>query len=501
MIRILLVEDNVADARILEENLREAALPFRLTKVESLAAAMPLAGDHDVVLLDLSLPDALGLETVSRMISATRVPIVVLTGNRDDRVALEAVAAGAQDYLLKDDVTPALAARTIRYAIERQRMHALEVERIKSAEALSRARFVAEVAAASSSSLDVGETMRAVVRLLVPTLADACAIDLVRPDGGLERVASHAVAAAHEALVANPAPCERAEAPGERARTTTPVFARGRQVAVITYGCAAGRAFGVEERLLADDVGRHVALAIDNARLFADAQRALRGRDELLAIVSHDLRNPLGVIDLALGLIARDASHLQAALPRAQRAAQRMTTLISDLLEVTRIDAGTLTVTPLPTDLLLLLTEVVEQHRVLCSDKSLQLVTRMPADLGTLKLDSERIVQALGNLLGNAIKFTPPGGTITLAAERNHASVTIQVRDTGVGMPDDQIAHIFDRFWQGQHRRKDSVGLGLAIVKGIVDAHGGRIHVESAVGAGTSFSIVLPLDVALTAVA
>ncbi len=172
----------------------------------------------------------------------------------------------------------------------------------------------------------------------------------------------------------------------------------------------------------------------------------MRGRDEMLAIVSHDLRNPLGVVDLSLDLIARDPSHLQTALLRARRAVDRMTTLIQDLLELSRIDAGKLEVKPVSTELLPLLADVVEQHRMLGEQKQLKVVGEFAPDLGHIVVDPARLVQALGNLLGNAIKFTPPGGKVLLAAQRERDGVTLRVRDTGPGMPRDMLAHVFERF-------------------------------------------------------
>jgi signal transduction histidine kinase/DNA-binding NarL/FixJ family response regulator len=538
--RVLLVEDNRADARLLAELLSEVSeRPFELTCVETLAAALAVGARHDVALLDLSLPDAAGIETVTRMIGALpALPIIVLTGNVDDRIALDAVAAGAQDYLRKDEITPTLVARTIRYAIERrkaeessQQLVALQVVQRKSQEAFERARFVGDVVGAATSSLDVGACMKAVANLLVPTLGDFCAIDLRHDGGWVERIAygtsdpsttailrelcaqtpggQPAVDLLLEAMEsgtsvmvpeldpATVAGDERFHALAIALRAhsilITPLIARDRVVGAITYmmGCS-GRTYGADLGLVADDVASRVALGLDNGRLFADAQRAIRGRDELLAIVSHDLRNPLGVVELALGMIQRDAASLTAALPRAQRGVARMQRLIEDLLEVARIEAGTLSIQLRPTDLSALLVDLYEQHRGLAANKGIRLVREFAPRLGVVEIDADRISQAISNLLGNAIKFTPAEGAIYMSANVVDTSITISISDTGPGIAKQHVAHIFDRFWQPPDRRRDGVGLGLFIVKGIVDANGGTIDVESEEGRGATFRIALP---------
>lgn len=536
MTRVLLVEDNRGDARLLGEHLREAfGSGFEITHAETLADAIQKLGNHDVVLLDLSLPDAIGLETVTRMIAAARtIPIIVLTGNRDDRTAVDAVGAGAQDYVLKDECSGPLLTKTIRYAIERKKAELLEIERAKTSESLSRARFIADVTGAASASLDLTDSLRAVARMLVPTLGDLCTIDLPR-DGGkrLERIAWEGsdprylavlqeladrdpLGPAHPQSVVLQAVAERrtvivtADELAERARDArhrellvrldlravmvTPLFARDRVVAAISYGAGASRRpYGADEQVLAEEVASRVALAIDNVRLFADAQRAIRARDELIAIVSHDLRNPLGVLDLALELLARDPARLPDAISRMQRATDRMQSLIAELLDISRIDAGTLTVAPAPVELASVLADAIEQHRVLATEKGLRLVGDFQTPLGTVHVDRDRLQQVLANLIGNALKVTPRDGTITVDANLGGERATIAVRDTGPGIAPEHVEHIFDRFWQAPDRRRDGLGLGLAIVKGIVDAHHGTIAVDSQLGRGTSFKITLPV--------
>ena len=526
---ILLVEDNQGDARLFAELLSELpGSPNPLTACSTLADAIANVGGHDVVFLDLSLPDAHGLQTLTRMVQAARnVPIVVLTGNEDERLAVDAMKAGAQDYLVKGEITPSLIARTARYAIERKAAEENTRKLVQSDEAAERARFVTSVTSAISSSLDLAETLPQVAKLLVPTLGDFVGIDLVR-DGRIQRVAYAAAQPEHEAvfreiiahtpehnprsavhqvierrepviinqldwsgIIGDPRITELARGLGLCGLMVLPLVARGRVVGAV--GVMTGpskRIYGDDLRLLGEDVAERLALGIDNATLYSEMQRAVRGRDELLAVVSHDLRNPLNIVALALQMMEGDPAAAGNALPRAKRAADRMLRLIEDLLDVARIDAGTLSVEPTRVEVGALLDELFEQNRVLAADRRIVLVRDYDRHVGFTLADRHRLGQVVTNLVGNALKFTPVAGTIRLGAETRGDRIAIWVSDTGPGIPPEHLGHIFDRFWQ-PHQRRDGVGLGLAIVKGIVDAHGGTIEVESTPGVGTTFRILL----------
>ncbi|MEO8553821.1 MAG: response regulator, partial [Kofleriaceae bacterium] len=395
MTRILLVEDNVGDARLIAELLREVPdHQYTITHATTLGQALACVEAQDVALVDLTLPDATGIATVQRLAGASRtLPLVVLTGNGDERVAIEALSAGAQDYLRKDEIVPALLAKSLRYAIERKKLVALEVGQRNLEQAISRAQFIAEVTTASTSSLEIATSARAVAPLLVPRLGEGCAIDLVR-DGQLLRIAT--------AGNLEGAP-----------QWTSPLLARGRTIGALAVWRGPS---SDEDRWLAEEVCGPVALAFDNATLYADAHRAVRGRDEMLAIVSHDLRNPLGVVQLSLQMIESDPARLEATLPRATRAVERMRLLIEDLLQISQIEAGTLVIEPKAIDLSTLLDDVYEQHRMLAQGKGIEVHRELAPRLGSALVDPNRMTQALGNLLGNAIKFTPSAGKIILSA-------------------------------------------------------------------------------------
>ncbi|HUS29098.1 MAG TPA: ATP-binding protein [Kofleriaceae bacterium] len=496
--KILLVEDNLADARLFAELLAEVpGRPFQLTSVASFSSALAEVGGHDIVFLDLSLPDAHGIDTVTRMVEAAReLPIVVLTGTDDDRVATEAMKLGAQDYLLKAEITPSQIARSARYAIERKHAEHHAKRAHQADEAARRARFLSSISGTITSSLELATTLPDVARLLLPMLGDACAIDLLREDARVDRVARAGEAERLEriAMLGSRVIEERAplavNEPGGESVLCLPLMGRGRVVGALTFVMAAPRMFDEELRRLADEAAERIAMGIDNASLYEAAQRAIRGRDELLAVVSHDLRNPLNVVALALQSVAHDPMTVASALPRALRGVDRMQRLIEDLLDVARIDTGTLGLELRPVNVTALVDEVVEQHRQLAAEKKISLKGETMSEHIGARADRHRLLQVLANLLSNAFKFTPPGGTIKLGVEVRGERVGISVSDTGPGIPAEHLGHIFDRFWQPE-RRRDGVGLGLAIVKGIVDAHGGTIEVDSKPGIGTTFRVFL----------
>jgi signal transduction histidine kinase/CheY-like chemotaxis protein len=522
--RVLVVEDNRADARLWTEMLLEVPDgAFSFETVATLGEALALTSARDVILLDLSLPDSQGLETLERMLAAARAtPIVVLTGNDDERQATEALEAGAQDYLLKQEITPPLLVRSIRYAIERKRVELSELQRARSDLAASRAQFVATAISEVTRGLELKTALGGLARVLVPRLGDGVIIDLTRDEatlvaiaqagsmGSLPNIERASSGAVHDPVLLSisgrnsvwleldvDTADERhrvlMESAGARAIFVTPLIARGDVIGAVSYVYAADRqAPRADERQLAEEVASHVALAVDNMRLFERAQRAVRGRDELLAIVSHDLRNPINVISLALHSLEQPGQGQGTqSVPRIKRAIQRMEHLINDLLDVARVDAGSLQVSPRALALEPVLDEVFEQWRPLILQKSIAFAKDYGDTLGTVLIDRDRVAQLLANLLGNASKFTPSGGTLRLGADLLGPWVKVSISDTGPGIAPENLPHVFDRFWQ-KERRTDGLGLGLAIAKGIVEAHGGSIHVDSALGSGTTFWFTLP---------
>jgi signal transduction histidine kinase len=230
----------------------------------------------------------------------------------------------------------------------------------------------------------------------------------------------------------------------------------------------------------------------------AAAETASQAREELLAIVSHDLRNPLGSILTSNAMIAR----LDVAPPHGdklkkysaiiQRSADRMNRWISDLLELALLESGTLSIIRAPVEARALVKDAFDTFTPLAAEKEIRLDCDVLTDPGVLHADRDRILQVLSNLLGNALKYTPPGGEVKIIADEVDGVPTFSVRDTGPGIAPAQVPKIFDRYWQARRQRGAGVGLGLSIAKGLVEAHGGTLRVETAPGAGASFLFTIP---------
>ena len=406
--------------------------------------------------------------------------------------------------------------------------------------AKTRAEFLAEASRLLGTSFDPAVMLASLASLAVPAIADLCHVDLRMADGGYSRVSVAHVDPAMESLMrgfqmrpevfAEDHPTRRALEHGEPAMVTdiTPeriqaaVLDPGRRemmlrlqlrtavvvplriadaiAGVVVLGTSdSGRDLGPAELTLVEELARRASMAIENARLFRESQDSIAARDEVLAIVAHDLRNPLNTIMMASELVHDGIAPGERPAERRQlgmilRNAQNMNRLIGDLLEVKRVQTGRLVVEPRPAELRPMVYEAMEMLHPMAAAASLILAANLADGLPAVSADSVRIQQVLSNLVGNAIKFTPAGGRIEVRAEPyGEGAVRIAVADTGPGIAPDQLPQVFGRFWQGGHRDGLGVGLGLAICKGIIEAHGGEIWVESTLGEGTTFAFWLPL--------
>jgi PAS domain S-box-containing protein len=423
---------------------------------------------------------------------------------------------------------------------ERELIHEQEARAVAE-HAEKRAEFLSEASRVLSMSFDYHTTIAQLARLAVPELADYCAVDVVEGEKGFVRVGfAHSDPAREEEFrakltvfhpedVSLEHPVMKALIRGEstlitdvtetglhaavfneeqfqvlrslnpKSLVTVPMMASGKIGGALTLvSSTEGRRYTIEDVTLAEELGRRAAMAVENARLFDEAELATKARDDMLAIVAHDLRNPLNTIFMSselllevVGETEHPMEHKQLAI--VQRAATRMNRLIQDLLDVKRIEGGNLALETRDTDPSSVVSEAIEILRPVAAASSLRLESDVAPDFPLIAVDPPRIQQVLSNLVGNAIKFTPAGGQIVLRANPADGEARFAVVDNGPGIAPDALPHIFGRFWQGKRTDRRGIGLGLTIAKGIVEAHGGRIWVESQLGAGSSFYFTVPL--------
>ncbi len=400
-------------------------------------------------------------------------------------------------------------------------------------------RFLARASAVLDASLDYEESFANLARLTTGSLAEYCLIDLVEENGEIRRAAVAHRNPNQERLLSrderHPAPADPKSDPVVRViRTGQPLFvpslakgvpeqisdsieyrnwlqaldtrslmivplvAHERVLGAITLGSAEpGREYEPIDLVFADDLARRAAVALENSLLYRRAQEAVRVRNEAMGVVSHDLRNPLNAI-LMSAIMLLDASEERRArnvkgLEVIREAAEQMSTMLTDLLDTSSIEAGHFSVSPMHYEIAPLLARVRDLLEPIARSKSIRLDSDLGEGLSTAWIDSDQVLRVFSNLVGNAIKFTPDGGEIHLRAERAGDYVRFSVRDTGPGIPREQMEHVFNRYWQARASDRRGTGLGLAIAKGIVEAHGGRIWAESVPGRGATFFFTVPI--------
>lgn len=328
-------------------------------------------------------------------------------------------------------------------------------------------------------------------------------VDTTRPYLTSEAHAGHAILATemtaeHLAAVAQNEEQHRLlQAIAPCSMICVPLRARGRHIgALIVVSSRSTRRYRERDLEVVEKLAHLVALAVDNAQLYRAAKRAIAARDEVLGVVAHDLRNPLNTILLQLQLMTRRGEpaerRRQTPIDVIRRAAQRMNRLIERMLDVASLEGGGFAVKRNPVNVRDVVAEVVEAQREIAAKAGLALRTETARALPDVLGDRDRLLQALDNLVGNAVKFTPAGGEIVVGAAARVGEVVFWVSDTGRGIPREHQAHVFDRFWRVEKAGPSGAGLGLAIAKGIVAGHGGRIWVKSRAGQGTTFYFTVP---------
>ncbi len=412
----------------------------------------------------------------------------------------------------------------------------------ESVRARRREEFLSEVTAALAASLDYERTLKTLADFAVPEIADWCAIDLLNDNDEIVRLAvSHvnpeklklaetvqeqhadpdspfgprSVMRARKAtlipMITDEMIVELAKGDAERLRIVrslglvsyiiAPIVAHDRPLGTLTFATAeSGKRYNAADLRFVEEIAARAALAIDNAQAYQEMESANRLKDEFLATLSHELRTPLNAVMgyvrlLKAGAITPEKAHQ--ALDVIDRNAASLAQIVEDVLDVSRIISGKTRLEVQPIDLNTLLHDALASVTPAIEAKGLRLQLLCDSQVGPVSGDADRLRQVIWNLLSNATKFTPRGGRIQLRLERINSHVEIVVSDTGVGIPESFLPHIFERFRQaegGTTRRHGGLGLGLAIARHLTEMHGGTIEAASdGEGKGSTFRVKLPL--------
>jgi signal transduction histidine kinase/DNA-binding response OmpR family regulator len=547
----ILVVDDVPDKLLTMEAILEV-LGQNVVCVDSGREALRrlLEDDFAVILLDVNMPDMDGFETAALIRQRKRsesTPIIFVTAFADETHAFQGYSLGAVDYILTPVVPAILRAKVSvfvelyqktlqvrRQAEERAALAIAQAARASAEEAARRAAFLSEATAALSNSLVLEDTLHSLLRAAVPRLADLAGVTVVEsseqpwrselawmePAGGTPRIRSISAAEgprdtlriALEQVLASGIPEQLnglaivnpyTDSSGALLRSALirPLVARGRILGALTLVIAESeRTFRPEDLALAEELAGRAAVALDNARLYREIQAGDRRKDEFLAMLGHELRNPLAAIANALEYV-QIAGHDAVAFGRAReilaRQVQMMARLVDDLLDVSRITRGKIELRKEVVELQAAVTRAVATAEPLITARQHELSVSIPDGPIRLLADPTRLEQILANLLNNAAKYTDPGGRIRLDVEYDDHDVCIRVRDTGVGIPAHLLPRVFDLFMQGDRsldRAQGGLGIGLTLVRSLVELHGGKVEVHSAgPGCGSEFVVRCPL--------
>ena len=478
------------------------------------------------------LRDAIG-PTASR--SLARVPLIV-DGRPIGVLGVSHGQAGA--FGENEQAFLAALAEQCAQALERARLYDVESRARRQAEAAGhRSSFLARASAILSSSLDYQATLTNLARLAVPRIADWCLVELadgeagselvvadgdpseverlrehrrrVPPDPaaqlGMARVIASGRSELHrdisEPLLSSFAPDGEYKAFLRRLRFRSaiivPMTARGRTLGAIALIAAASeRRFEQADLEMAEELGLRAAMAIDNARLYEEAREADRRKDEFLAMLGHELRNPLAPILTGIKLMQLRGVGGERERQIIERQVNYLVRLVDDLLDVSRITRGRVELRREPVELAAVVAKAIEMASPLFEQRSHLLSVEVPRTGLVVEVDQVRLAQVLANLLTNAAKYTDPGGAVVVRGRRDRGQVVVSVIDNGIGIRSDVLPGIFDMFVQGDRaldRSQGGLGIGLTLARNLVEAHGGSIEAHSAGrGHGSEFIVRLP---------
>ena len=476
-------------------------------------------------------------------------PLIARDGRNIGLIQLSDKHAG--EFTEEDEAVLVQLAHMASVAIENARLYEAERDAHAEAEAAQRRlAFLAEASEILSSSLEYETRLSSLAQLAVPYLADWCIIDMLQEDGAIHRLAIAHIDPSKEKLAHQLQlryPSIKPEAPhtimkvlqsgrpwldsevseirlaaeardaehleilrslGFKSEMVVPLVARERALGTITFVMGeSGRIYSPADLALAEELARRAAMAVENARLYQEARTSVQAREELLSIVSHDLKNPLASIKGYAQLLRRrierlgipDAARLLDGLAKIDTASARMVTQIDQLLDAARLRAGQpLDLDLQRIDLVALVRQVAVERQQTSQKHAIQVVTGVPELHGAY--DAARIERVFANLLANAIKYSPHGGAIVVDIAREQGDgkswAVVAVRDQGIGIPAADLPHIFDRFHRAGNvaRQIQGTGIGLSSARQIVEQHNGSIEVVSQEGAGATFTVRLPLE-------
>jgi signal transduction histidine kinase/DNA-binding response OmpR family regulator len=546
---ILIVDDLPEKVLVYRTILEELDQNLIVARSGEEALKEVLGREFAVILLDVQMPGMDGFETaamIRRRKRSAHTPIIFITAFADEVRQAEGYAQGAVDYI-PAPVVPEILRAKVRVFVDLYRMTeqvrrqadervALAEERTKRAaaeEANRRLAFLAEASRVLAGSLDPADTAKALARLVVPSLADVAGLTVAGDPGpawrtklawvcpGSSEARTHWLQPADGPADELRSAVDRVVAGGRTERLSNldipypgvepglrilsavvlPLRARARTLGALTLAYrASGREHAPADLATAEDLASRAAIALDNARLHREVQQADRQKNEFLSMLAHELRNPLAPIRNAVEVMRLRAdapTEFAWARDIIDRQVRQLARLVDDLLDVSRITRGRIELRPEPLDLGAVARQAVEASRPFVESKQHRLHVHLPPDPLPVYGDPTRLAQVLTNLLINAAKYTEEGGEIWLSARRGGDEAVVSVRDTGVGIPPDMLAAVFDLFIQVEHaidRSQGGLGVGLTLVKRLVEMHGGSVRAFSeGLGKGSEFVVRLPV--------
>jgi signal transduction histidine kinase/DNA-binding response OmpR family regulator len=557
-VNILVVDDLPEKLLVLETVLAELGQNIVIARSGQEALRQVLEREFAVILLDVNMPDMDGYETaalIRRRKKSAHIPIIFVTAYADELHRAQGYALGAVDYLLSPIVPEVLRTKVKvfvdlfmmtqqirRQADERVALAEEQAARSAAEETVRRLNFLAEASKVLASSLEFEVILRGLLRLVVPRQADLGVIALVNDAGrasqtelawtdptvglrtraaGLEDLRSAFSDVLHRVLqTGEPVylPEGGTEEPAPEAWTTfstnghalphfalrsgviLPLSARGRTLGALSLGMGpSGRRSGPADLALAEELAGRAAIALDNARLYRDIQEADRRKNEFLSMLAHELRNPLapllnGVELLRLSGPSRpDLAEIEDMM---ERQVKHLVRMVDDLLDISRITRGKIWLRTEPLDVGVIVARAVEVSRPFLDARRHEFTVALPDKPLQVEGDAIRLAQVLTNLLHNASKYTEEGGRIWLSVAHEGKEAVFRIRDTGVGIPAEMLASVFDLFTQVERtldRSHGGLGIGLTLVRRLVEMHGGSVQVySSGPGQGSEFTVRLP---------